>query len=74
MSELGIETIIEQSKNKNTFMDGYFIRYDYIKNYKDKLFKLYETLIETPDNKNDVIILNKRDHKNVLFLYFLNDE
>jgi len=57
MSELGIQTIIEQSKDKNTIMDGYFIRYDYIKNYKDKLSNLYKTLIESPDNKNDVILL-----------------
>jgi hypothetical protein len=57
MYELGINTIIEQSKNKNTFIDGYFIRYEYVKNHKDKLLKIYETLIETPDNKNDVIIL-----------------
>ena len=34
MSELGIDTVIKQSKDKNTFMDGYFIKYDYIKKYK----------------------------------------
>jgi hypothetical protein len=76
MSELGIEAIIEQSKNKNTFMDGYFIRYEYIKNYKDKLSKLYEKLIETSDNKNDVIILLRDSNADSTFKlpddYYIN--
>ena len=67
MSELGIKTVIEQSKNKNTFMDGYFIRYEYVKNHKDKLFKLYEPLIETSDNKNDVIILLRDSNSDSTF-------
>jgi hypothetical protein len=57
MSELGIETIIKESKNKNTFMDGYFIRYDYIRNYKNNLINIYSDLIGVPDNKEDIIIL-----------------
>lgn len=57
LSDSGIELIIQESKGKNTFMDGYFIRYDYIKNYKDKLLYLYKDLIQEQDDKNDVIIL-----------------
>jgi hypothetical protein len=76
MSELGIETIIEQSKCKNTLMDGYFIRYENIKNYKDKLSNLYETLIESPDNKNDVIILLRDSNADSTFKipddYYIN--
>jgi hypothetical protein len=57
MYELGMEVIIQQAKDKNTFMDGYFLRYEYIKNHKDKLSDLYKNLIDSSDNKNDVIIL-----------------
>jgi hypothetical protein len=57
MYELGIETIIEMSKNKNIFMNGYFLRYEYIKNYKNKLINLYQRLVGSPDNENDIIIL-----------------
>lgn len=57
MSDNGIDFVIEQSKGKNTFMDGYFIRYDYIKNYKSKLLNLYKDLVQEQDGKNDVVIL-----------------
>lgn len=53
----GLNTVIEESFGKKTFMDGYFIKYDYIKNYKEKIKNWYSDLVSSPDNKNDVIIL-----------------
>lgn len=32
MSQFGIDIIIEENKNKNTFINGYFLKYGYIKN------------------------------------------
>jgi hypothetical protein len=76
MSDLGIDTIIKESINKNTYMDGYFLRYEYIKNYKDKLVNLYKSLIQPQDNQNDVIILLRDSNVDSTFKlpndYYLN--
>jgi hypothetical protein len=76
MSDLGIDTIIEESLGKNTFMDGYFLKYCYVKNYKDKLKTLYESLIQPQDEKNDVIILLRDSNNDSTFKlpndYYLN--
>ena len=76
MSDFGINKVIEESIGKNTFMDGYFLRYEYIKNYKDKLVYLYESLIQPQDNQNDVIILLRDSNADSTFKlpndYYLN--
>jgi hypothetical protein len=55
--QIGLDKVIEESYGKKTFMDGYFLKYDYVKNYKQKIKTLYSNLIGDSDNKNDVIIL-----------------
>ena len=57
MSEKGIDFIIEQGNNKKIILDGYFLKYDYIQNYKTNLQHYYQNLILPNDNKKDVIIL-----------------
>ena len=57
MSEKGIDFIIEQGNNKKIILDGYFLKYDYIQNYKTNLQNYYHDLILPNDNKKDVIIL-----------------
>ena len=73
MSNLGINTIIQESTGKNTNMDGYFLRYDYIKNYKNKLVTLYDSLIQSQDNKNDVIILLRDSNTDAINFKLPND-
>jgi len=57
MSEKGIDSIIEQGNNKKIILDGYFLKYDYIQNYKTNLQHYYQNLILPKDNKKDIIIL-----------------
>lgn len=57
MLELGIEKIIEASLGKKTLMDGYFIKYEYVKNYKNNILQLYSDLFGNFDGKNDIILL-----------------
>ncbi len=57
MSDFGIEYIINSCEGHGVFMDGYFLRYDYIKSYKDKVIEYYSDLRISNDGKNDVIIL-----------------
>jgi len=76
MSDFGINTIIEESIGKNTFMDGYFLKYEYVKNYKNKLTTLYNSLIQPQDEKNDVIILLRDSNADSTFKlpnnYYIN--
>ena len=53
----GLNNVIEESFEKKTHMEGYFLKYDYVKNHKEKIKKWYSDLIGQYDNKNDVIIL-----------------
>lgn len=57
MSQTGIDFVVENGVGKKIHLDGYFLRYDYIKNYKKNIFNFYNDLILTKDEKNDVIIL-----------------
>lgn len=53
----GIDLILNECKNKSVFLDGYFLKYDYIKKHKEYIKEIYSDLILENDNKNDVVIL-----------------
>ena len=76
MSEKGIEYIIENGKDKKINLDGYFPRYEYIKNYKNNIRTYYKELILENDGKNDVIILLRDSNCDSTFKlpdeYYLN--
>jgi hypothetical protein len=76
MSEKGIDFIIEQGNNKKIILDGYFLKYDYIQNYKINLQNYYHDLILPNDNKKDVIILLRDSNHDSTFKlpdeYYLN--
>jgi hypothetical protein len=76
MSEKGINFIIEQGNGKKIILDGYFLKYDYIQNYKTNLQNYYHDLILPNDNKKDVIILLRDSNADSTFKlpdeYYLN--
>ena len=76
MSENGIDFVIENGKNKKIILDGYFPRYEYIKNYKNNIKTYYKDLILENDGKNDVIILLRDSNCDSTFKlpdeYYLN--
>lgn len=76
MSENGIDFIIEQGNNKKIILDGYFLKYDYIQNYKTNLQNYYQNLILPNDNKKDVIILLRDSNHDSTFKlpdeYYIN--
>jgi hypothetical protein len=57
MSEKGIDFVIENGDGKKIFLDGYFLKYDYIKQYKRNVKEYYKNLILKNDQKKDVVIL-----------------
>jgi hypothetical protein len=57
MNETGLDYVIEHGKNKKIFLDGYFLKYQYIKNFKKEVRGYFNDLVEKNDEKNDVIIL-----------------
>jgi hypothetical protein len=63
MVEHGFEYILKECKDKNIFMDGYFLRYENIKLRKNIIKSYYKDLIGKKDDLNDVIIL-LRDSNN----------
>jgi hypothetical protein len=63
MYDKGFDNVLTECKDKNVFLDGYFLKYDYVKKYKNKIKNLYNNLTSNFDNKNDVIIL-LRDSNN----------
>jgi len=52
-----ISDIIKQTENKKVTIDGYFSRYELIKEHKEKIKLWYNDIISEPDNKNDVLIM-----------------
>jgi hypothetical protein len=76
ISETGIDYVIDNGKNKKIFLDGYFLKYDYIKKYKNKVKEFYRELTLENDGKNDVIILLRDSNCDSTFKlpdeYYLN--
>ena len=76
MSEKGINFVIEQGNGKKIILDGYFLKYDYIQNYKTNLQNYYHDLILPNDNKKDIIILLRDSNADSTFKlpdeYYLN--
>ena len=57
LHDKGLEKSIEDSRNKGVFLDGYFLKYDYIKNYKNFIKEIYSDLVLQNDGENDVVIM-----------------
>ena len=57
MIEKGLDLTLEECKGKGVFMDGYFLKYRYIKNHKTMIRDIYSDLILENDNNNDVVIM-----------------
>lgn len=55
--ELGLPNLIASSQNSGIFLDGYFLKYNYIKDYKNTIKSIYSKLIETASVDNDVVIM-----------------
>lgn len=72
MNELGINTILENCKNRGVFLDGYFLKYEYIKYYKNFIRSIYKDLTYDNDGKNDVVIMLRDSNCDGTFK--LNDE
>ena len=76
MSQKGIELIIEESKGKSVFLDGYFPKYEYIKKHKFFLKEVYSEIRLTNDGKNDVVIMLRDSNCDSTFKlpdeYYLN--
>lgn len=57
MNEHGIDFVIDNGENRKIHLDGYFLKYQYIKKYKKQVKNYFNDLTEKNDGKNDVIIL-----------------
>lgn len=68
--------IIESCKDKRVNFNGFFLRYDIIKQIKPFIKELYKDLILPNDEKNDVIILLRSSNIDPTFIlpdeYYLN--
>ena len=53
----GIENSIYNAIGSGVFLDGYFLRYEYIKKYKSFVKEMYKDLVLENDGKNDVVIM-----------------
>jgi len=53
----GIDKIIKEIEGHNTLLDGYFLKYEYIKPFKNQIKRLYENLTRPKDIQNDCMIL-----------------
>jgi hypothetical protein len=76
----GLDNIIVNIKNHHTILDGYFLKYEYIKPFKTYIKNLYQTLSDKQDSLNDCIILlrdSNCDHRfklpNSYYLNILNN-
>ena len=76
MNQTGIEDVIQKGDNKKIHLDGYFLKYDYIKNYKTEVKNYFIDLVEKNDEKNDIIILLRDSNCDSTFKlpddYYLN--
>lgn len=76
MYDKGFDDVIIECKDKNVFLDGYFLKYDYIKKYKNKIKNLFQELTIECDGKNDVIILLRDSNADSTFKlpnnYYIN--
>jgi hypothetical protein len=52
-----LDKIIKEIEGHNTLLDGYFLKYEYIKPFKNQIKKLYAGLTESQNENNDCIIL-----------------
>lgn len=57
MFRKGLNVCLKESKDKEVFLDGYFLKYDYIKPFKEFIKNIYSDLRSKNDNKNDVVIM-----------------
>jgi hypothetical protein len=54
---IGLTNFINNSKNYGILLDGYFLRYDYIKPYKNFIRSLYNILTKDLKYNEDIIIM-----------------
>jgi hypothetical protein len=54
---VGLENSIYNSIGRWVVLDGYFLRYEYIKKYKSFVKEIYKDLVLENDGKNDVVIM-----------------
>lgn len=57
LASMGLDYLIQESKEKQIFLDGYFSNYDYIKNHKNVIKKTYASLISEKEIKDDIVIM-----------------
>lgn len=55
--DMGLDTLIERSKDQHIFLDGYFSMYNYVKKHKEFIKKVYSSLISIPRENNDIVIM-----------------
>jgi len=53
----GIINTINACKEKKVNIDGYFLKYEYIKPFKNFIKKIYSDITQENDNKNDIVIM-----------------
>lgn len=66
--EKGLETCLNESKNSYVFLDGYFSKYDYIKNYKNYLREEYASIILKKNHTDDVLIMLRDSNADSTFV------
>lgn len=55
--DIGLDAIIENARGKKLFVEAYFIKYEYIKPYKQEIKEWYKCLYDKNDGKNDVVVM-----------------
>jgi hypothetical protein len=57
LNTMGMDELIKNSKDKNIFLDGYFLKYEYVKQHKKRIKKTYSPLISEKRLSDDILIM-----------------
>lgn len=76
MIDKGLDLTLKESFGKGVYLDGYFLKYGYIRNHKSMIRDIYSDLILENDNKNDVVIMMRDSNADDTFKlpdeYYMN--